>query len=54
MGMRAAAAVALLDEHCGCDADHARALWTLLVLDEWLAWASRRVVAAEAAPRVAD
>jgi asparagine synthase (glutamine-hydrolysing) len=39
-GVRGGAAVALLDEHCSRKADHARALWTLVVLSEWLEWAS--------------
>jgi asparagine synthase (glutamine-hydrolysing) len=29
---------ALLDEHTRRQADHARALWTLITLDEWLRW----------------
>jgi hypothetical protein len=33
----------LFSQHCQRKADHARALWTLLVLGEWLDW-----VAAEA------
>jgi asparagine synthase (glutamine-hydrolysing) len=41
-GVRTEVAVALLDEHVARRADHARALWTLVVLEEWLAWASRR------------
>jgi asparagine synthase (glutamine-hydrolysing) len=28
----------LFSEHCQRKADHARALWTLLVLSEWLDW----------------
>jgi hypothetical protein len=28
----------LFTEHCSRQADHARALWTLLVLSEWLDW----------------
>jgi len=40
-GVRSAAALALLDEHGTRRADHARALWTLLVLAEWLAWRER-------------
>ena len=28
----------LFSEHCERKADHGRALWTLLVLDEWLGW----------------
>jgi asparagine synthase (glutamine-hydrolysing) len=31
------AAVSLLAEHCSMRTDHARALWTLIVLSEWLA-----------------
>jgi asparagine synthase (glutamine-hydrolysing) len=34
------AAVALLDEHRGRTADHARAVWALVVLSEWLDWAA--------------
>ena len=37
-GIRPAAANDLLAQHCAGKADHARALWTLLTLDEWLAW----------------
>ncbi len=40
-GVRGGAAVALLDEHCSRKADHARALWTLVVLSEWLEWAAQ-------------
>jgi len=32
----------VFDEHQRRTADHARALWALLVLGEWLAWAERR------------
>jgi asparagine synthase (glutamine-hydrolysing) len=39
-GIRPAAATELLVQHCEGKADHARALWTLLVLDEWLDWAA--------------
>jgi hypothetical protein len=28
----------LFDDHCQRKADYARALWTLLVLSEWLDW----------------
>jgi len=31
-------ALELLQEHCQRKADHARAIWTLAVLSEWLAW----------------
>ena len=41
-GVERAAALALLDEHRARKADHARALWTLIVLSEWLDWAGRR------------
>jgi asparagine synthase (glutamine-hydrolysing) len=39
-GVNPEAAVALLEEHRGRQADHARALWTLIVLGEWVAWVS--------------
>ena len=35
-------AIALFEEHLSRRADHARALWTLIVLSEWLEWAGRR------------
>jgi len=38
VGISAAAAQNLLAEHNARKADHARALWTLLVLSEWLDW----------------
>jgi len=38
VGIKASAALDLLSEHCQSKADHARALWTLLVLSEWLGW----------------
>jgi asparagine synthase (glutamine-hydrolysing) len=41
-GVNPAAAQALLHEHVARQADHARPLWTLLVLDEWLAWAEQQ------------
>ena len=44
IGIRTPAALELLSEHCRNEADHARALWTLIVLSEWLDW-----VAAETA-----
>lgn len=47
VGVRTSAAVGLLTEHCARKADHARALWALLVLSEWLDW-----VASEAGPGV--
>jgi asparagine synthase (glutamine-hydrolysing) len=36
VGISCAAARGLLADHCARKADHARALWTLLVLSEWL------------------
>ena len=38
VGVQPAGALELLAEHCQRKADHARALWTLLVLSEWLNW----------------
>jgi asparagine synthase (glutamine-hydrolysing) len=38
VGIRTSLASDLLSEHCRRKADHARALWTLLVLAEWLDW----------------
>ncbi len=38
-GISGEAALSLLQEHCARKADHGRALWTLLVLGEWLEWA---------------
>jgi asparagine synthase (glutamine-hydrolysing) len=43
LGIPTSAAMELFSQHCQRKADHARALWTLLVLGEWLDW-----VAAEA------
>lgn len=37
-GVRPTAALELLAEHTRGEADHARALWALLVLSEWLDW----------------
>jgi len=49
VGIRTAAARDLFSEHCQRRADHARALWTLLVLSEWLDW-----VAAETDSRTGE
>ena len=38
VSVRTSAAMDLLTEHCARKADHARALWALLVLSEWLDW----------------
>ncbi|WP_329741856.1 asparagine synthase (glutamine-hydrolyzing) [Dyella sp. A6] len=37
-GVRVETALELLDEHASRRNDHARAIWTLLVLAEWLEW----------------
>ncbi len=42
-GVNNRAAIEVLEEHRQRRADHARALWTLIVLSEWLSWASKRV-----------
>jgi asparagine synthase (glutamine-hydrolysing) len=49
-GVRPAAALDLLAEHCQRKADHARALWTLLVLSEWLNWVAEETTALSNAP----
>jgi len=38
VGIHTSAAMEFFSEHCQRKADHARALWTLLVLAEWLDW----------------
>ena len=50
VGIAPRSARELLDEHCRRSADHARAIWTLVVLSEWLRWASRRPRARSSAP----
>jgi len=42
VGVERRRAAALLDEHRVRKADHGRALWTLIVLSEWLEWVARR------------
>jgi asparagine synthase (glutamine-hydrolysing) len=49
VGIHTSAARDLFSEHCQRRADHARALWTLLVLSEWLDW-----VTAETDSRAAE
>ncbi|MEJ0088608.1 MAG: asparagine synthase (glutamine-hydrolyzing) [Limisphaerales bacterium] len=44
IGVRTAVALELLSEHCESRADHARALWTLIVLSEWLDWVAKETV----------
>src|SRR5262249_717066 len=40
VGVHTSGAIELLSEHCQRKADHARTIWTLLVLSEWLDWVS--------------
>jgi asparagine synthase (glutamine-hydrolysing) len=42
VGVSPRVAVELLDEHQKRRADHARSIWTLIVLSEWLIWANSR------------
>ena len=42
VGVRPESALSLMQEHVKHRADHARALWSLLVLDEWLIWNTAR------------
>jgi asparagine synthase (glutamine-hydrolysing) len=42
VGISGSAAQSLLAEHTARKADHARALWTFLVLSEWLDWVGNR------------
>ncbi len=44
VGIRTAAARDLFAEHLSGRADHARALWTLIVLSEWFDWMETRTV----------
>jgi asparagine synthase (glutamine-hydrolysing) len=41
-GIQTSAALELFAEHLQLKADHARALWTLLVLSEWLDWVAEQ------------
>jgi asparagine synthase (glutamine-hydrolysing) len=50
IGIDRAAVQGLFDEHQRRTADHARVLWTLIVLGEWMAWAAHSAKAPEAAP----
>ena len=40
VGVNPIVALSLLQEHTQRKADHARAIWTLCVLSEWLSWVS--------------
>jgi len=48
-GVRPGAALELLEEHRQRRTDFSRALWTLIVLSEWIEWAARRGDAAHEA-----
>jgi asparagine synthase (glutamine-hydrolysing) len=50
VGVKPAAALDLLDEHCHRKADRARALWTLLVVSEWLNWVAEETTGLSNAP----
>jgi asparagine synthase (glutamine-hydrolysing) len=50
VGVKPAAALDLLEEHCQRKADHARALWTLLVVSEWLNWVAEETTGLSKAP----
>ena len=50
VGVDEGAALALLDEHLRRQRDHARALWTLVVLAEWLDWVAGLRTATPAGP----
>jgi asparagine synthase (glutamine-hydrolysing) len=57
LGIRTPAVMELLSEHCLRQADHARALWTLIVLSEWLNWAANDTACGaeiKPSPRVAE
>lgn len=41
IGVDNVAALRLLATHCARERDHARAIWTLIVLSEWLEWKAR-------------
>ncbi len=47
IGVRTPAALELFSEHCQNRADHARALWTLIVLSEWLDWVAAETACGE-------
>jgi len=46
-GISTRAAQDLFEEHCRRKNDHARALWTLLVLVEWLTWVAEETSAGQ-------
>ena len=52
-GVRRTAALDLVSEHHGHKADHARAIWTLLALSEWLDWVSEQTTPGASNPHLA-
>ena len=50
LGIRQSVALELLSEHCQHQADHARALWTLIVLSEWLDWVAKETICSAGVP----
>ncbi len=54
IGLRPSAALELLSEHCQKRADHARPLWTLIVLSEWLDWVAAETACGNNLPAKAD
>ena len=54
IGIRSEAARALLDEHVTRRFDHARPIWTLVVLSEWLDWAAAAAAARPASGAATD
>lgn len=53
IGVSNRAALELFAEHNAMKADHARALWTLIVLGEWLEWFSKENARLESLPAAA-
>ncbi len=47
IGIRTPATLELFSEHCRHQADHARVLWTLIVLSEWLDWVTAETASSE-------
>ncbi len=50
IGVRSSVALELLAEHCRREADHARALWTLIVLSQWLDWVAKETACEKVVP----
>jgi hypothetical protein len=52
VGIRTSAALEFFAEHFQRKADHSRALWTLLVLAEWLDWVATETDCSQTEPGV--